>query len=491
MTRLEQYQKLPQAVQDFLFDANAEQDAIAALTELGMESEAAFDLIMLAEDVVLGTLKLTELDVKVGEALKSQPPLASPSKGGEITRELITQRLLPLDKYVAGVDEELKRLGGDPTMQDVERVEKEELSPEQFVKDSLEEAKLHLSDVSLQNRLEFLLGSYVRGVRSSVQTIAALQRPIKVGGLELEEAQSKQLLELLDKRRPAFEVEVGAVGEMGSGRESGISISPSVQQIPDTKPDPITPVSDLTKRLQSITQSRLKDIRDAAQTKALLAEPVITGGLGLSGEQLEMTAKSIEEQHAAFKAEHDKKVLDDQARILKEKRDREAAVAAKPVKDADELAKRFTALTGKAPTTVVPVTPRLSAASLPPTTVGVGKPSVVDVKYAPKLVGPIEELIRMTASDFRRLSSDPKEAAMKVRDKIDLLGNESYEKKVAGIAAWKSSPINQLYVSLSQEALKTGNPAQAVSDEWKAQGKEGLSVEEVKAIVGLNVTLRF
>ena len=56
-----------------------------------------------------------------------------------------------------------------------------------------------------------------------------------------------------------------------------------------------------------------------------------------------------------------------------------------------------------------------------------------------KLTGPVEELRAITLVDFRRLSRDPSEAAMKIKDKIDLLTGESFEKRSAGIAAWTAS----------------------------------------------------
>lgn len=488
--RLSHYQKLPQAVQDFLFDTDKEQEALEALKKFGLNEDQAFDLLLLAEDVVIGMLKLTELEAKVTEGTQGTE---AKEKSLEVTKELITYRLLPLDAYLPGVDNELKRLGGDPKTPAIERVEKEELTPEQFVKDSLEEAKLHLSDAALQSRLEFLLASYVRGVRNALQTLAALGRSVKVGGLELEEGQARQLVEILDKRRAAFDIEVGVVGQMAE--EQGTKVAEETKGtaakgesfVLSTTPPPI---SDLEKRLQNITQARLKDLRNAAQTKILLGQSILTGGLGLAGGELERVAADIEKRYTAQKADFEKRATEQKQQYLDDKRKRQIEVAAHPAKEDEELAKRYTALTGRAPQPVKPVVPRLSAASLPPTS-GAAKPQVVDVKYATKLTGPLEELGRLCAADWRRLASDPNEAAMKIRDKIDLLGNEAYAKKIAGIAAWKASPLNQLYVLMSQESLKTGKPIQEVSKIWKEQGKDSLTSEDVKAIVQLNATLQF
>lgn len=489
--RLSHYQKLPQAVQDFLFDTDKEQEALEALKKFGLNEDQAFDLLLLAEDVVIGMLKLTELEAKVTEGTQGTE---AKEKSLEVTKELITYRLLPLDAYLPGVDNELKRLGGDPKTPEIERVEKEELTPEQFVKDSLKEANLHLSDAALQSRLEFLLVSYVRGVRNAPQTMAALGRSVKVGGLELEEGQARQLVEILDKRRAAFDIEVGVVGQMAE--EQGTKVAEETKGTAAKKGESFVlsttppPISDLEKRLASITQSRLKDLRNAAQTKTLLGQSVLTGGLGLAGDELERVAADIEKRYTVQKAEFEKRATEQKQQYLDDKRKRQIEVATQPAKEDEELAKRYTALTGRAPQPVKPVVPRLSAASLPPT-LSAAKPQVVDVKYATKLTGPLEELERLSAADFRRLASDPNEAAMKIRDKIDLLGNEAYAKKIAGIAAWKASPLNQLYVLMSQESLKTGKPIQEVSKIWKEQGKDGLTSEDVKAIVQLNATLQF
>ena len=80
---------------------------------------------------------------------------------------------------------------------------------------------------------------------------------------------------------------------------------------------------------------------------------------------------------------------------------------------------------------------------------------------------------------------------MRVKDTVDLLGQQSYAKMVEGVKAWRQSPVNLLYVAISQEAMRSGKPMSQITQEWTAAGKEVLTPEEVKAIVGLNASLRF
>jgi hypothetical protein len=135
------------------------------------------------------------------------------------------------------------------------------------------------------------------------------------------------------------------------------------------------------------------------------------------------------------------------------------------------------------------VTPVLSAASIP--TTASGRPKVEDIRFERKLAGPVEELRMLTLSDFRRLSANAAQAAQKIRDKVELVSREGYDQRIAAIRAWRSSPLCQLYVALSREALIAGKGIAQVLSEKRAAGEETLADEELTAVVGLNGVLRF
>jgi hypothetical protein len=119
------------------------------------------------------------------------------------------------------------------------------------------------------------------------------------------------------------------------------------------------------------------------------------------------------------------------------------------------------------------------------------RPVVSDVKPAgTKLMGPIQELESFSLVDFRRLSKEPRERTLKIKDKIDLLDEQSFGAKTEGIKAWQNSPTNRLYLDMLRASLE-GKPVPDVITEREAGGKDVLSKEEFDAIMDLNRTLRF
>lgn len=143
-----------------------------------------------------------------------------------------------------------------------------------------------------------------------------------------------------------------------------------------------------------------------------------------------------------------------------------------------------------AASTPPPASPKPAPRTPPPAPM-TGKTVVSDVKAAPtKLVGPVEELRSIALRDFRHLSKDPSEATLKIKDKIDLLENQSFAQKTAGIEAWRESPTNKLYLDILRRSLE-GKPVNDVIGEMEQAGSEVLTKAEFDAIMALNRTLRF
>ncbi|MFH2136039.1 MAG: hypothetical protein ABII19_00160 [Patescibacteria group bacterium] len=119
------------------------------------------------------------------------------------------------------------------------------------------------------------------------------------------------------------------------------------------------------------------------------------------------------------------------------------------------------------------------------------RPRLDDVKYVPKLVGPVEELREMTLVDFRRLNANPVLVAEKIKEKIALLEREAFSKKIAGIKAWQESEINKIYLEIGRESLQKGLSADKIIAARTAAGQPTITVEEYKAIMDLNRVLRY
>jgi hypothetical protein len=145
------------------------------------------------------------------------------------------------------------------------------------------------------------------------------------------------------------------------------------------------------------------------------------------------------------------------------------------------------------PPVQVPAAP--SSIIAPPPVVAVAaplsaKPRVADVIAPQRLVGPIEELGAMTPQDFRRLSRDPKEACLKISDKLDLLGESSYAERTRGVAAWGRSGANRLYLDMLRGVMD-GLPIAEVIRSREAVGQLAYSVDEFAAIRELHAGLRY
>ena len=118
------------------------------------------------------------------------------------------------------------------------------------------------------------------------------------------------------------------------------------------------------------------------------------------------------------------------------------------------------------------------------------KLSISDVKKAPHLVGPIEELQTFSLKDFRRISANPVQAANRIFDKIQSLEKESLPKKMEAIDAWKRSEVNQLYIEIGKESFGKGVPIAQAIEQRKNAGKEVLSEQEFDALLDLSTMLR-
>ena len=120
-----------------------------------------------------------------------------------------------------------------------------------------------------------------------------------------------------------------------------------------------------------------------------------------------------------------------------------------------------------------------------------GKKRMEDVVYIPKVMSSIDELFYMDLVNFRRLSQDSSEIKEKLIEKINLLEEEKYSKRIEGIKAWRQSPVNKLYLKIGQQSISEHKPVDIVIEERKRAGQEYLSKDEFKAVMDLNRELRF
>lgn len=274
----------------------------------------------------------------------------------------------------------------------------------------------------------------------------------------------------------------------------------------------------LQERCAKLIESRIRDVRTPEQTRAQLEKAVEKGGLGVTGRRLADMLALIEGRVSAFQGNLSQQ--EQQKRI-----DQRAGLPDKTQLAKNEetlLTKRYVELTGKVPPAhIAPAAPSVSRTSVaisahheqiaregkidaakvkeavegakqtavPPRPKST--PSMQEVTFEKRLSGPIDELRSLTLTDFRRLSKDPLQAATKVKDKVDLMEEQGYDKLVEAVQAWRGSTLNQMYVSLTREAVLTGTSVSELLSRKRIAGEETLSDEELKAIMKLNAELRF
>ncbi|MFH1145533.1 MAG: hypothetical protein V1707_01030 [bacterium] len=118
------------------------------------------------------------------------------------------------------------------------------------------------------------------------------------------------------------------------------------------------------------------------------------------------------------------------------------------------------------------------------------KQPVQDV-YQKKLVSPTDELKTMTLADWRRLSHDPKERAVKILDRLESLKAESWPKMAEGRGAWKLSPVQDAYRAIARQTVATGQQVEAIIVQGLSKDSQSLTGPEFQAISWINRQLNF
>lgn len=287
---------------------------------------------------------------------------------------------------------------------------------------------------------------------------------------------------------------------------------------------------ELRTRFDHIVDARLRDVRDGFATREKLEAPAEAGGVGMSGAPLVAVMEAVERMDAMHHLALGSKMDFLKEKITAEKAEREESAGAQKEQEAQVMSQRYAEITGKAPeahvdavpgraSVAIPqaqavadraqaidtakvraaieaakppapvVTPVMSLASIPATSTG--RPVVEDIRFERKLAGPVEELRMLTLSDFRRLSSDPEQAILRVRDKVEVSAQEGYEYRIAAIKAWRESPVSRMYVAASRDALMAGRGIVDILADTRDRGEDTLTDAELHAIVELNGILRF
>ncbi|HYE60342.1 MAG TPA: hypothetical protein VEA18_04120 [Candidatus Kapabacteria bacterium] len=243
------------------------------------------------------------------------------------------------------------------------------------------------------------------------------------------------------------------------------TIDQRVVDIMNSIPFVVTP--NVRGRLQSLLQSRVKEIRTDDQILHYFVRSEGDGGLGFTEEQAHQI---IEKIHTVIAP----KGFGSNRVLRPEKQQRAGEKITQPVRPTQN--QRAVPLVNM-PTPTRSILP----GSVPQKTM------VHDVfpgGEAKQSVGPIDELRNLTVEEFRRLGASVQERKDRLEAKFRTLEQESYLLYLDAKDAWKGSPLYKEYQTIILSALKDGKTIQDVALE-----KRGMTFEDIQALISVGKSL--
>jgi len=318
----------------------------------------------------------------------------------------------------------------------------------------IKETGLILPSENLISRFKNILATYLKGVRNKIDTRSTLAKDIKIGGLSLSSAEIDRVFKVCETQK-------------FKSLEINLTSSSAASPAP---------------------QSRLDKI--IAETTKPAVKPAVLGAP--SGEynlKKAIEDKQIKKPEPKLDTQHELPIPEKQLNLPQPVEEKPVIKPVVPTPPPPPTPPTPTPPTHPTPPT--PPSPRPTIINRPIVSPSTNKPKMQDIKPIPKVMGPIEELQFLDLVNFRRLAKVPAEITAKIFAKIKLLEKDGYDKMVAGVKAWRQSPINRLYLRLGQEAVSKGvTLKEAIALRQKAN-QEYLSLEEIEAIMMMNSKLVF
>ncbi|MFA4942265.1 MAG: hypothetical protein WC564_01340 [Patescibacteria group bacterium] len=300
-----------------------------------------------------------------------------------------------------------------------------------MVRATIVEINLGLSP-DLSEKLVSTLKLYWREIRNKIDTRVLLVKPIKDNGFALTGVVADNLLGILDKKK---------------------QIITNVKQAEMKKPN-----SSVLDKISQLAKSSARYESDYNLASFLDTKRELTSGIDLSHELAPVPV----------------------APALPK-------VESKPIIEKVELPQPIKPIVIAPPVQPQPIV--VPVAPIRPVEV-LKKPQVEDIKSV-RVMNPIDELRYLDLVNFRRMSDDPVDITKKIKSRIKLLEGEDYEKGLAGVTAWRQSPVNKLYLKIVNSSLNDNQTIPQVVDGLKAKKQDALTLEEVEAIISLNSELKF
>jgi len=334
------------------------------------------------------------------------------------------------------------------------------------------------SDPYLLGRLEHVVSSRFRDVRSAFEVLQLLLRDPKVGGMGLEKEQAERLAAKVEQAYKTFHDPIMADEKKMLEQQ----VETQKVKVDERRK---REAEEHAKWYQDRISARKKDEDQKQQLAEQMKATMLAYATGETSEATAaMDVKEQKQQTARF-GEMVPAVAVGATPVAgpaasAPSKDAPPAITASPLPSAAPRAAR--------PEVKVSMeTVKLQQAQPPM------KPRMDDVVFTggPKLVGLSGELSALTLAEFRRMGKDANAAAQKIMQKIETLGQESFEKRLDGIKAFQASPLQGQYVRLVTESFRQGRSVTDLAAQRTGAGKEELNPDEVAAIISLNSKLHY
>lgn len=457
----------------------------------------------------------------------------SQEKNKKLALEILKKKILPLSDYLnVNVLAYIKDLKGEISADEMSELVKREshgkIDADQVMERIEKDLRLKLEDKVLRNRFKNIIISFLRNVRSPLETTIVLKRSPKIGGLGLSQDKATQVMKLLRQDDKGLN-QKEAIKEKHVNARQNFSLNRKKIVDSDQKKRLIEPPSPKEELLRIETRSsrfvekegeeKEQKPEEESQKKKIFKKtadfPEKEEKITLSSEEdlfpeKEKMVKDIKEVMKSFapppkNSKKDKKIVPSEFKDEEENNGEKEVKVGKEKKGRDVILSR-NKIEGRKKTekgeiekinqTEDFLKEKQAFSSLPFLEKSSGEPQkekrerVEGVSSQPRIYGPADQLKSISLIDWRRWGSSA-EAARKIEDKINLLAEDSLVKKAEGIKAWKASEINQLYLKIGEDSINKGKSVEKIIQERQEAGKKTLSIEEFNAVVELNRKLRF
>lgn len=322
---------------------------------------------------------------------------------------------------------------------------------ESRINETVREANINFGSEEMSNRFKSILTTYIRGIRDKIETRQTLIKAFEAGGMGFDSDSADQVLKIAETKKTAK-------------FDPSIMLAPKKIVLPEDKtPKTQTVIRDVDYDFSALAKKQEKESpkeADFLDTDHELAPP--TPSLSVVVEKKggqNMVSESVKINNISPREELPKEEKRPEVRnVLKE-----LGIENSP---SVTMAKRTPVETSR-------------------------KPRLEDVRVVPKTTNPIDELRYMSLVAFRRLNNNPVLAAQKIKEKIKLLEEDGYGKKLEGVKAWRESPVYKSYLEIGNSSINTNQPINVIIDNIKTGQGDCLSKEEMDAVMNLNKELRF